>query len=748
MNICRIKKYRWVWGYLFFLACSSTSLLTEQTNPLLLSIPAPRNGTPPVMHLLISKAPSLLEQLTQKKHSFPCFQSNNTMIKRLPETAPSLLATGIKKYMTRFCSCFPKNSPPIQVPNKLPFTPSSQNTIAKSKTLALLSTALKTTARLGYMVGNFVIDNLPRTETQWRMWAITSFGLCSLYWFVLTAEGYAFRQKLFFQLLESPLVPTKFCRAFFSWAVALKIASPIMRNEAGMSILEKVIEGGDEELVYLFFNAATGLPKESREALFKEPFMVNLGGIKSEKIAKLIERLDLFKKEIDIKKRNTFNTTILHESVKANNVTLTELILKEVKVLPEAEKISFLNQLDGNKQSALHIAVDHKNKKDERIILALLEAGADTTSENTLKKDAPLFLEQCVKLNNPTLLERCLQKIGKNITKINSETNRTLLHTAIIHAHPENIRIILEYASEILPDEEFRAFITTKTKEGNSALFLFVLPKVFLRYNCNSFIESIMLLLSFGKSSINEQDDEGNTIFHILTRYLNAGTKTGRLAASRLEKLLKIFNAADLSIRNHAGMTAYDSCTNKAYLIAILCRRMNKEKINRQDGYGNTLLHYAAGLPDNPATGSFVDLLLNQGADPNSTNHVDETPLHIASRFKNQMVIQKLFSKGAHSGLKNTSGQTPEELLLTPLPKKIHFPTTSTGYTPLHFAAATNFKLFRKLYPNYDPCAENSKGENTLDIAFQYCNIPVIFFLKSAHFRTGSRIVRIHKPLL
>ena len=75
---------------------------------------------------------------------------------------------------------------------------------------------------------------------------------------------------------------------------------------------------------------------------------------------------------------------------------------------------------------------------------------------------------------------------------------------------------------------------------------------------------------------------------------------------------------------------------------------------NTSAGWGQTLLHYAAGDDDRET----AELLLGKGADVNARNQAGETPLHVAARRNQAEMIRFLASKGADAGATNRGGIT------------------------------------------------------------------------------------------
>lgn len=82
----------------------------------------------------------------------------------------------------------------------------------------------------------------------------------------------------------------------------------------------------------------------------------------------------------------------------------------------------------------------------------------------------------------------------------------------------------------------------------------------------------------------------------------------------------------------------------------------NPRKINNQyDAFCETLLHVAAqwGRED------LAELLINAGANLESTNELDERPLHVAAKYGRPTVAKLLLARGAEVGASNRRVDTP-----------------------------------------------------------------------------------------
>lgn len=75
---------------------------------------------------------------------------------------------------------------------------------------------------------------------------------------------------------------------------------------------------------------------------------------------------------------------------------------------------------------------------------------------------------------------------------------------------------------------------------------------------------------------------------------------------------------------------------------------------------GDTPLHMAVRAKNE----MMVDSLLDKQADPNQRNQDGNTPLHIAALTNNEQIVKKLLCKGSNKELKNHHQKTPQELAL------------------------------------------------------------------------------------
>lgn len=117
---------------------------------------------------------------------------------------------------------------------------------------------------------------------------------------------------------------------------------------------------------------------------------------------------------------------------------------------------------------------------------------------------------------------------------------------------------------------------------------------------------------------------------------------------------------------------------------------INFETLEDKDEDGNTVLHRAVATSDL----SYIQFLLDAGADVNARNNSGETPAHIVARIDADEVFQLLLDYGADIYIRNNSQKTSGDLSRMINAKKVtklfdNF-TEDYGYTQ-------KIKSYRKL---------------------------------------------------
>ena len=82
--------------------------------------------------------------------------------------------------------------------------------------------------------------------------------------------------------------------------------------------------------------------------------------------------------------------------------------------------------------------------------------------------------------------------------------------------------------------------------------------------------------------------------------------------------------------------------------------------INEKDDFNRTPLYYAVCVSNDMT--SIVNILLQNGADPNTADSNLMTPLHIAVQCEFIEIVKMLIAKNAKINTKNSAGSTPLHL--------------------------------------------------------------------------------------
>lgn len=336
----------------------------------------------------------------------------------------------------------------------------------------------------------------------------------------------------------------------------------------------------------------------------------------------------LIKNKVPIDVKDISSSTAMQEAVYSGKVEAAILLLQAGAdpnsrnssgntalhlVMPEASRSKLFNELitaganpnlkDNYGETPLHIAA--RIGMDDDILDQLLKSGADINERNK-KGQTPLLLA-----------------IERNQTQ---QVDFLINHGADIHAEDKSGESAFIHSLSMgLPMVEH--VVTEKNSadrdsEGSTPLHLAVSHRA---------SSDIIYYLVEKNSLINTRDKLGNTPFHI------AVEKNYREAGEIL-----IANNADIFYANLSGesplkfaMTLGDG--REDWMI-------NSHTIGAKDGAGNTPLHLAAEWQIVP----MMIYLLDKGADINSRNANNETPLFSAVKSDNPSVLKTLLKNGTN----------------------------------------------------------------------------------------------------
>lgn len=84
--------------------------------------------------------------------------------------------------------------------------------------------------------------------------------------------------------------------------------------------------------------------------------------------------------------------------------------------------------------------------------------------------------------------------------------------------------------------------------------------------------------------------------------------------------------------------------------------------VNERNVAGGTVLFEAAMMPQNELTIELLQLLCKSGAQPNATNDLGRSALHVAAMNSRHEFIKILLQSGASPNIKDKNGKTPMDL--------------------------------------------------------------------------------------
>ncbi|CAJ0555450.1 Ff.00g055150.m01.CDS01 [Fusarium sp. VM40] len=201
-----------------------------------------------------------------------------------------------------------------------------------------------------------------------------------------------------------------------------------------------------------------------------------------------------------------------------------------------------------------------------------------------------------------------------------------------------------------------------------------LIPTSMLHERAGNVARTIEQLLDFAPTTVNVQDNDGNTALHYATRYFG---KNGKMYTPVFELLFN--RGADPSLRNYKDETPLhtmfqshgDDAPIDTAAISILLA--HGAKVTDVDNAGNTPMHIAT------RNWHFIDavsLLLEHGADPAQRNLKQDNVLHTAARgvclverdegitgIPEDMMARLIKAGGAELlDLPNTDGQTARKI--------------------------------------------------------------------------------------
>lgn len=311
-----------------------------------------------------------------------------------------------------------------------------------------------------------------------------------------------------------------------------------------------------------------------------------------------------------------------------------------------------INQKLGGDTALSHAA----RQGNEDIVKLLLARGADINIGNPIAAAAQNGHEKIVKLllehgANPNCLYSAVS--GRNIeivklllehgAEVNySDNNKhTPLHRAVVSGTDDIIKLLINKGADV----------NAQDRQGNTPLHIIseTWPQ---KWWAEDFREKATNILLTSGADIEAKNKKDKTPLCL------AAEKGFRDAIiSLLEHDANPENISDLNLRFTAAPISMNKTELEKWVLA------NVDNINAQNSSGETLLHSAIKGGNKP----LVEILINLGADINTTTNKKDAPLHWAVRELQPQIVDLLISKGAHVNTKNSKGSTPLHLLAEPV---------------------------------------------------------------------------------
>ena len=341
---------------------------------------------------------------------------------------------------------------------------------------------------------------------------------------------------------------------------------------------------------------------------------------------------------------NTANAAELNDEVfKA----LMENDLKQVESIIEKRKDA-LDSVDSNKWTPLHYA---STGKDIRILDYLLSKVPDVNIKSGTTGDTPLLLAAKFTKHGEFVQHLLMHKADYSIA---DSDGFTPLHAAAMKGNNEAIKVLLSAGADANLNgdcgtplhqaafggnvETIKLFIELKcdvnTKDGQGKVPL----QCAAERGC---LGAVQILLENG-AKVGATDNDGRTALH----FASLGTK--KAAADSLVRTI----ASNINFRTTLNLVA--KVREHKQVIELLLK--SKATINAKGKDGCTPLHEAALL----GRVDLVETLLSNGADPNLTNAIGQTPLHSVCSFSGvRRIAEDLLNQKADISILDSHKRSP-----------------------------------------------------------------------------------------
>ena len=267
----------------------------------------------------------------------------------------------------------------------------------------------------------------------------------------------------------------------------------------------------------------------------------------------------------------------------------------------------------------LHYAVCGDCSKD--VLQAIIDQGAEVNATNKQNCTALMLASNKGNINNINVL----LKAGAS-RKIQDSGGNTWLHYAVWGECSTGVlQAIIDLGAEVNSTNKHNATaLMVASMKGN--------------------VDAIMVLLDAGANQAIE-DADGNTWLHYAVH--------GDCSKDVLQAVIDL--GADLNATNKQNCTALMLASKKGNVDAMNLLLTAGANRDIQDSDGDTWLHYAVC---GDCSKDVLQTVIDQGAELNSTNKQNRTPLLLASIEGNADAIMVLLNAGANQAIEDAYGNT------------------------------------------------------------------------------------------
>ena len=408
-----------------------------------------------------------------------------------------------------------------------------------------------------------------------------------------------------------------------------------------------------------------------------------------------------------------------------------------------------VNESDEDGKTALHVALGANNND---LVELLLKHGLSANAK-TVEGDIPLHLccdidaakllianGSLVDVKNDggiTPLLRCvysglislveyLLKIGADVNAQNNNGETALHYLGLVGRASNHYDIV-----KLLLDYDININIKDKTS------------KTAIHNACQSANVGIARLLIKNGAKINEMDFAGNYPLHYCF------TQDRKEVLELLDLLLQ--NAETANLADIRGVTALHNASaslSKSVVEFIVHHGAN---VNQADNMGKTPLHYATKNKDDGV--SVTEFLIKNGGNVNKCDRWGQTPLHDTAENENLESMKVLLADEVDIHRRDATGLTPLHVASTKRDSALvkHLidnkadvnVVDKNSATPLHFAAwaGAGKTALELLKSGANKSIKDNAGQTPLDVAyFRRSNDVVTVFTKETGFQSNVQM--------